>query len=163
MKSTIFFRKHLFAFLAIFSGALLLTLTACDKDDDDDMNDQTYEISGDASGAQEVPAVTSSATGTITGTYNANTNTLNYNISWTGLSGIASNVHFHGPAAAGVGAGVLVPVTISANGTDGNAAASVVVDDAFETALLSGNIYYNIHTVANVDGEIRGQVATTSH
>jgi hypothetical protein len=162
MKNTVFFKKHLFAFLAIFSGALLLTLTACDKDDDD-MDDNTYTISGSASGSQEVPAVVTGATGNITGSYNSNTNTLNYNITWNGISGAASDIHFHGPAAVGVDAGAILPVVATTNGVNGNATATVVVDDAFEDALLSGNIYYNIHTVANPDGEIRGQVVTTSH
>jgi hypothetical protein len=161
MKNKPFFKRHLFAFLAIFSGALLLTFTACDKDDDDDDMDDTYTISGNASGAQEVPAVSTGANGTISGTYNARTNTLNYSISWTGLSGIASDAHFHGPAAAGVSAGVLVPITVTTNGVNGSAAATITVNDAFEDALLDGKVYYNIHTVANPNGEIRGQISTS--
>jgi hypothetical protein len=146
--------------LTIASASFVLT--SCDKDDDDfNDSDKTYTISGDASGAQEVPAVTTTATGSLNGTYNAKTNTLNYNISWTGLSGTASAAHFHGPANAGVSADVLVPITITTNGVAGNATGSVVIVDSVETALLSGKVYYNIHTVAHPLGEIRGQISTS--
>jgi hypothetical protein len=158
-----FFRKTLFSALAIAGTALIITSCDKDDDDDDDDNNKTYTISGNASGAQEVPAVTTTATGALSGTYNARTNTLDYNISWTGLSGVASAAHFHGPAAAGVSADVLVPITITTNGVAGTATGSVVIVDSVENALLDGKVYYNIHTVAHPLGEIRGQVATSSN
>jgi hypothetical protein len=152
-------KKYSVSLLALCTAALMLT--ACDKDDDDDDDRKTYTISGTASGAQEVPAVTTNATGTITGTYNAKENKLNYTINWSGLSGVASAAHFHGPAAAGISAGVLVPVDITTNGTTGTASGTVTVVDSIENALLDGKVYYNIHTVAHPTGEIRGQVSTT--
>lgn len=160
MKNNLFFKRSLFSYMAIFSGALLLTLAACDKDDDDVDDDNTYAVSGNASGSQEVPAVTTTATGSLSGTYNATTNSLSYTITWTGLSGIATDAHLHGPAAIGVSAGVLVPLTITTNAATGTATGTATLTDDAETALLSGNVYYNIHTVANVDGEIRGQIVT---
>lgn len=159
MKSIFFLKKYFISAMMICSAAVLLT--ACDKDDDDDNDNRTYTLSGNASGSQEVPAVTTNATGSLTGTYNSSSNTLNYTINWTGLSGVASAAHFHGPALAGVNADVLVPITISTNGVDGSATGSVVLVDSVETALLDGRVYYNIHTVANPTGEIRGQVSTT--
>lgn len=158
-----FFRKTLFSALAIASTALIIT--ACDKDDDDDNNDnnKTYTISGNASGDQETPAVTTNATGSLSGTYNAGTNELTYSINWTGLSGTASAAHFHGPAAAGVAADVLVPITITMDAATGTAAGTVIIVDSVENALLDGKVYYNIHTVAHPLGEIRGQVATSSN
>jgi hypothetical protein len=158
-----FFRKTLFSSLTIASAALIIT--SCDKDDDDDNNDnnKTYTISGNATGAQETPAVTTTAAGTLTGTYNAGTNTLTYNISWTGLSGVVTVAHFHGPAAVGVAADPLLPITVTTNGATGNTSGSVVVADSVETALLDGKVYYNLHTAAHPLGEIRGQVATSAN
>lgn len=138
-----------------------LFIASCSKNDNDDDNlpEHTHLVSGSASGSQEVPAVTSSGTGSLSGTYDANTNKLTYNITWTGLSGVATAAHLHGPAEPGVNAGVLLPLTITANAAmNGAASGSAVISDEAETALLNGNVYYNIHTVQNVDGEIRGQV-----
>jgi hypothetical protein len=155
-----FLKRHFLSLLTIGSAALIMT--ACDKDDDDeDDNAKTYAISGTASGAQEVPAVTTNATGSIAGTYNAGNNTLNYTINWSGLSGTASAAHLHGPADAGVNADVLVPLTVTSNTMDGTASGTVTVTDDVEDALLDGKVYYNVHTVANPNGEIRGQISTT--
>jgi hypothetical protein len=146
-------------FIALFAGASLF-FVSCEKDDDSNNNDATYSISGDASGSQEVPAVTTSATGTLTGTYNAGTNLLQYNINWVGLSGDVSVAHFHGPALAGVSAGPLIDLTVTTNGVNGNITGSVTLHDSTEAHLLSGKLYYNLHSVLNPTGEIRGQVTT---
>lgn len=153
-----------------FPGSLLIALivgsgfllSSCDKEDDDDNNQvATYSISGDASGAQEVPAVTTTATGTLTGTYNSSTNVLQYNINWSGLSDLATAAHFHGPAMPGETAGPVVNLNITTNGVDGNITGSATLHDSLETHLLNGELYYNIHTPLNPDGEIRGQVTAT--
>lgn len=159
----IFLKKYLFSSIAVASVSLLLT--ACDKEESDENgnDNKTYTLSGSASGAQEVPAVTTSASGTLNGSYNSGTNTLSYNITWTGLSGVASAAHFHGPAEAGVSADVLVPITVTTPDINGSAIGSVVVTDSVESALLAGKVYYNVHTAANPTGEIRGQVLTNAN
>lgn len=158
MKTTNF-RSRFFASLASIAIAGTVLLSACDKDDDDKPPvNAKYTISGAADGAQEVPAVTTTATGSLTGSYDTLSKQLIYSISWTGLSDSASMAHFHGPALAGVNADVLAPLTIVTNGTAGTAADTITASDALHTALLAGRVYYNIHTVANPDGEIRGQV-----
>jgi len=145
-------------------GSLLLAgtlfLSACDKDDDDDdkMTNAKYTISGAASGAQEVPAVVTTATGNLTGSYDTVSRQLIYSISWTGLSGDASVAHFHGPALAGEDASPLQDITIVTNGMAGMAADTITAAADLHTALLAGRVYYNIHTAANPGGEIRGQV-----
>lgn len=161
MKTTRIFNRVFFACPLL--AALLLTVS-CDKDNDDNMNnDTTYTISGDASGAQENPAVTTSATATLTGTYNASTNQLSYTINWTELSDAATTAHFHGPAAAGTNADVLIPLTIVTNGAAGQATDTITIADSTENYLLNGNVYYNIHTLLHPDGEIRGQVVATAN
>ena len=70
----------------------------CDKDDDN-KDPNAYTLAGNGNSAQENnPANTSPGTGTLTGTYNSSTNKLVYNITWTGLTGTAAALHFHGPA-----------------------------------------------------------------
>ncbi|MEI9911088.1 MAG: CHRD domain-containing protein [Bacteroidota bacterium] len=146
-------------FIALFVAGSLF-FVSCEKDDDSTDNDATYSLSGDASGAQEVPAVSTSATGTLTGTYDARTNQLQYIINWTGLSGDVSVAHFHGPASAGESAPPLIDLTVTTNGVNGNITGSVTLPDSTETHLLNGKLYYNLHSVLNPDGEIRGQVTT---
>ena len=153
-----------YGFLTALGSLVLagtLFLSACDKDDDDDdkMNSNAkYTLSGAASGEQEVPAVTTTATGNLTGSYDTVSKQLIYSISWTGLSGDASAAHFHGPALAGESASPLQDITVVTNGMAGMAADTITASADLHTALLAGRVYYNIHTAANPDGEIRGQV-----
>jgi len=146
-------------FFLMSVAALALGFTSCDKDDDDDDPDNSYTLSATANGAQEVPAVTTNATGTLTGTYNSETNVMNYTINWTGLSGAAQMMHFHGPALAGVNAGVAEPITGFTAAAAGSYTGSVTLSDAQEADLLAGRWYWNVHTVANGNGEIRGQIS----
>jgi CHRD domain len=158
MKTTNF-RSRFFASMASIAIAGTVLLSACDKEDDDKPPvNSKYTISGAADGGQEVPAVTTTATGSLTGSYDTLSKQLIYSISWTGLSGDASMAHFHGPALAGANADVLAPLTIVTNGAAGMATDTITASNALHTALLAGRVYYNIHTVANPDGEIRGQV-----
>ncbi len=149
-----FFRENIFALtvLIIFS-----ILSSCTKSNDND-NDNTYAIVGNSSGSQEVPPDSSTATGTLSGMYNTDNKKLQYTINWTGLSGVVTVAHFHGPAPLGASAEALVGITISTNGINGSATGTVTLTDSAETALLNGNMYYNVHTALYPDGEIRGQV-----
>jgi CHRD domain len=156
------FKQSLFASLAGVALAGTLLLSACDKDDDDIKNPSVkYSLSGAASGAQEVPAVTGTGAGTLTGSYDTVSKQLIYSISWTGLSGDATVAHFHGPALAGETASPLQDITLVTNGIAGLATDTIIASDALHTALLAGKVYYNVHTVANPDGEIRAQVAVS--
>jgi hypothetical protein len=106
-------------------------------------------------GKSEVPATTSSGTGTAELNYDAASKKLSWTVTYSGLSGPATAAHFHGPAEAGKNAGVAVAIP--------NAAASPVkgeatLTDAQAADLLGGKYYINIHTAANPGGEIRGQV-----
>lgn len=161
MKTISNYRKTFFSLLAT-SLITCSLLVACDKDNDDlDDNDDTYSLSGNASGSKEIPSNTSAGTATINGTYNARTNSLNYTINWTGVSGNLTVAHFHGPATASESAGPMLEIPIGTNGTSGSTTATVTVTDAFEAALLTGRVYYNLHTALYPNGEIRSQVTTS--
>jgi CHRD domain-containing protein len=157
MKTLRFFNKT-FLFATALASAIFIT--SCEKDSVDD-DDDTFTVSGNASGSQEVPAVATSGSATLIGTYNSDNNRLDYSINWSGLSGAATVAHFHGPAVAGVSAGPLIDLIITVNGVSGTAAGSATLSSDQESYLLAGTLYYNIHTAAHVDGEIRGQVTAT--
>ena len=106
-------------------------------------------------GSSEVPPVTTPATGMLTASYEAGTRTLTWTATYTGLSGPATAAHFHGPAAAGANAGVVLPFSSAASPIQGTA----TLTDAQAADLLAGRWYVNIHTAANPGGEIRGQLA----
>lgn len=111
-------------------------------------------------GAQEVPASGSTATGSAAITLNDVSKLLSWNISWSGLSGPATAMHFHGPAAPGSNAGVQVNIgAISGLASPSNGSATISAAQA--TDLLAGLWYINIHTAASPGGEIRGQVVRT--
>jgi hypothetical protein len=160
-KKRTMLKQKVLSFGTVFIGlsAFLLASIGCSKDDNNNNQKTTYTLSGSASGAQEVPAVTTQGTGTLTGSYNSSTNAISYTITWTGLSGPPSLMHFHGPAAAGENASVVLPITGFPATAAGTISGSGALTDAQEADLLAGKWYYNIHTSAHGGGEIRGQVA----
>ncbi len=105
--------------------------------------------------AAEVPPKAGTGSGTVDATLDTATKKLDYTATWQGLTGPATMAHFHGPAAPGVNAGVVVPwgkdVTSPFKG-------SATLSDAQIADLEAGKWYANVHTAANPDGEIRGQM-----
>ena len=93
--------------------------------------------------------------GEVDATLDTATNKLVYTVPYMGLSGDATAAHFHGPAAVGVNAGVVVPIK--------GALASPIHGETTLTAeqaadLMAGKWYFNVHTAANPGGEVRGQL-----
>jgi hypothetical protein len=144
----------------IYSGLLatLLGLSACSMKPM--MRSTNSSTSASAmttrlSGASEVPPVTSTASGTVELNLNKQTNELSWTVTYSGLSGLATGAHFHGPAMAGENAGVVVPMT----GNLTSPIRGVASITAAQTAdLMAGKWYVNLHTAANPNGEIRGQI-----
>jgi len=116
---------------------------------------ESVSFKADLKASNEVPSVESKGSGTLTATYDATSKSLNYTANYSGLTGDATAAHFHGPAAAGQNAGVVVPVTGSAASP---IKGSATLTDAQAADLMAGRWYFNIHTAANKGGEIRGQV-----
>jgi hypothetical protein len=93
-------------------------------------------------------------TGTATITLDDVTNLLTWSITWSGLSGVAALMHFHGPALPNQNAGVQVGTGVAGPPVIGN----TVIDALQENDLLAGLWYLNLHTNTFTGGEIRGQV-----
>lgn len=116
-------------------------------------------VSAMLSGGQEMPSVTTNATGTASLT--ANATGLQFDITVTGLSGPITGAHFHFGSIKENGP---VVKDITMNFTGNTATGSWLVadptpfNDSLRRALVNGKIYLNIHTAANPSGEIRGQV-----
>lgn len=113
-------------------------------------------LSAPLSGKEEVPPVSVSATGSAEATLNPQTKVLTWTVTYSGLTGAASGAHFHGPALTGANAGVAVPVTANlASPITGSATLS----ETQAADLLAGKWYFNVHTAAHPNGEIRGQLS----
>ena len=106
-------------------------------------------------GAQEVPPVTTNATGTMTLVLNAAMNTMFYKLEVFNISNV-NGQHIH-EGAPGVSGGVIFPLngTLAA-GTPltGNFAVTPAQVDSF----VANAYYANVHTDQNPGGEIRGQI-----
>ena len=120
-------------------------------------------VSALLSGASEVPANASTATGYATGTYNTITKELKLTITFAGLSANASGAHIHGPAAVGVNAGVIINFAgLFPAATSGTFNYTGTLDATNETNMLNGLTYINLHNTSFPGGEIRGQISATS-
>ena len=135
-------------------------LAACDKEEEDKDN-IVFKLGQPLSGAQEVPARGTIATGTFDVSYNKDNKVLNYRVNWEGLSTVPTGAHIHGTAPRGVNAGIKhdffsqIPKTAS-----GTYSGTVTVDNVAikEDSLLAGFYYFNFHTATFPGGEIRGQI-----
>lgn len=108
-------------------------------------------------GIQEVPATVSAGTGSGAFMIDTVANTLNFNISYSGLQGGAETAaHIHGPAIAGVNA---LPVFDLPFGASKIGAWNY--PENLEADILAGRMYINIHTTLFPNGEIRGQILRT--
>ncbi len=111
-------------------------------------------------GGQEVPPVVTNGRGTATVCVDQS-GVVHYTVSFSGLNGLLTNAHFHGPAGPGVPAGALAPLdfTPAANQQSGTFSGSITSPTAaLLSALASGQVYINLHSTTSPGGEIRGQV-----
>jgi hypothetical protein len=116
---------------------------------------ETISFKAELKGASEVPPTTSSGTGNLTATYDTTSKKLSWKGNVSGLSGNATAAHFHGPAEPGKNAAVMVPAPGT---TTGAFEGTATLTDEQAKALTAGQTYFNVHTVANPNGELRGQV-----
>lgn len=117
---------------------------------------ETKMFTAELNGASQVPPVDTAATGTAEITVDTDAKTVMWKITTEGLSGDATAAHIHGPAAADATAAPVIDFSASiAEGT------GEITDE--QIAELEGGMYYvNVHTEANPDGEIRGQLAAAA-
>jgi hypothetical protein len=84
-------------------------------------------------------------------------NTIDYDIRFWGLTGTETAAHVHGPAPAGMNAGVIFGLPLGSPKTGTQAITNLV-----ETQILGGLTYVNIHTTFDGAGEVRGQILPMS-
>ncbi|WP_435356698.1 CHRD domain-containing protein [Emticicia sp. SJ17W-69] len=151
-------KNLLLSFTLVFALAI-----ACKKDET--IPDQVVSgtLAGDSNilyatttlaGSNEVPAVTTTATGDVLGSFDKTTKILTLNITYNGITPTAWHIH---KAATGVTGGVIFNF-----GTEFKSPftyTSPAFTAAQEADLVGGLNYVNIHSKISPSGEIRGQLA----
>jgi len=104
-------------------------------------------------GAEEVPAVTTSATGSGTITVKDD-KSVSGSVTTKGIEGLAAHIH---AAPAGKNGPPIITLTKGADGEWKVPAEAKLTDEQY-AAFKSGGLYVNVHSAANKGGEIRGQL-----
>ncbi|UUZ78282.1 CHRD domain-containing protein [Polaromonas sp. P1(28)-13] len=107
------------------------------------------------SGAQEVPPNASLATGTGTLVIDPANRAASGSITLSGMTANAAHIHL---AAAGVNGPIIVPLTNAGGGNVWAVPANTVLSADQLRAYKQGDLYYNAHSIAFPNGEIRGQI-----
>jgi hypothetical protein len=105
------------------------------------------------SGAQEVPPVTTSASGEGAITIGAD-KSVSGSVATTGVAGMAAHIH---QGDRGKNGPVIVPLTKTSDNVWSVPAGARFTDAQYD-AYKAGGLYVNVHSAANKGGEIRGQL-----
>ena len=152
------------------SLSVLLTVSVVEQ-----IHAAKYPYDAPLSGQEEVPAVQTSATGEGEFTVPAN-GTMKYRVNVTGISN-ASAAHIH-MAKAGENGEIIADLLNTPTSKDKDTAYGMIFRgnlsdsslkgpmqgktlDDLAAAMDSGDVYVNVHTAQNPDGEIRGQVVNS--
>ena len=152
------------------ASALVIGLAVANCGDDSTSVDRP-SYTATLSGANEKPNPITSP-GTATATFVDMGDEIDWTLSFDGLTNVVQS-HIHGPADATQNASVMInlfipntatgtPRPITVQGEITNANNANVSLDSLRTLFNNGHAYVNIHTSANLGGEIRGQVARSN-
>ena len=114
--------------------------------------DMTYNVN--LSGSQEVPAVTTMSMATAVVEIDEDLPAFSVSVDVSGLTDV-TGVHVH-DGGIGMNGPVAFPLTDAGNGT--YVLAETNISPSNLDALTSGEWYLNVHTTANPNGEVRGQI-----
>ena len=127
-------------------GAAVLLATGCAG-----MMDKPGSIK--LSGAQEVPPVTTSATGSGVITVAAD-GAVSGSVTTTGVAGTMAHIHV---GAVGKNGPVIVPLAKTSDGVWSVPAGAKLTAEQL-ASFKAGDLYVNVHSDANKGGEVRGQM-----
>lgn len=106
--------------------------------------------------SSEAPPNESQGAGNVDAKFDPSSKTLSWTVTYSNLTGPASAAHFHGPAEPGKNAPPVIPIK---GGLTSPIKGSETLTDAQAADLKAGRWYFNIHTAAHKDGEVRGQLS----
>lgn len=146
------------------AAASLLSLSAllfsCGKDDNVAApvdNNDTFGAT--LNGAQEVPAVSTTATGNYSARFDKTTKVLNYTVTYQGLTPTAGHIHsVTATTAEGNNGGVSIPFSGTLTSPY---VGQATLTQAQQDEMYARRTYANLHTPTNPGGEIRGNIRQT--
>lgn len=156
-----------------FLMALLISFASCEKNAEKNKTFSYERKDIPMTGAQETPAVPTSALGSMDVSYNKETRILSYTVRWAGLTDSVLLMHIHGLAPVGFAAPVVQTIVGTSNSIflqktsgkytfakSGTISGTLLADGVLvkEQDILNGSYYMNIHTSVYPGGEIRGQI-----
>jgi len=112
----------------------------------------------DMNGAQQVPPVQTGASGVADLTYDPATRMLTWTVTYAGLSGPATMAHLHGPATQGKNGPPVIWLSEKGAAVSSPIKGQATLTPEQAQQMMGGEWYVNVHTQANPNGEIRGQV-----
>lgn len=141
---------------------LLLTAISCKKDDDPEM-DPVKHVTIQLSGANEVPAISTTGSGTAQISYNQSTRRITYILTWQlgSASATTTLMHFHGAEDGSdtKSSPPVIDITGFTSASSGTLTGTTRELTGTESAqLLAGKWYVNIHSSTYPAGEIRGNI-----
>ena len=157
--------------------AFALSFTSCEKEDEKKKGGSIFSKTEiPVTGAQSVPATPSTATGSLSVTYNKASRQLSYTVTWTGLTDTIRAIEIYGPAPTGYGSATVKQASpgfssnLKTNQANfpyqaGSYTGSLFADEVVikELDILNHLYYLSIRTKAygaapGAPGEIRGQI-----
>lgn len=143
--------------MGLLSVAAALAMVGCDDDDDNGTGPEPEVYTATLTGANEVPAVTTTAAGTATFTVDGND--INYVITITNwpTDRTVTAAHIHNPPGAN-GIGTVLVGWPQASITPTGGTGQVTASDAQLATIRAGGTYFNVHSSVNGGGEIRGNL-----
>ena|SRR2546428_1312600 len=154
MKTTIKSFKsglHLIAFAMVVTS---VCLTACSSSSNNSMptpNKVTYT----GTFTKDSVIIVSSATGTVSSTFDPSTMVLSFTMSWNNLSTLPIEMHFHDKGV------IIIPITGFTSALSGTYTGTATFTAAQANDLAAGKVYINIHTQNYPAGEIFATLTTS--
>jgi hypothetical protein len=140
---------------SLLSLGLVALATACSHAQPEE---HLVALSTALRGTQEVPPVVTMGQGQLDAVLDRRSRQLRWKLSHSGLTGPATAAHFHGPAAPGANAGVVLPLSAPATPLPSPSEGSATLTESQVADLVAGRWYVNVHTATYPGGEIRGQL-----
>jgi hypothetical protein len=110
------------------------------------------------SGAQCVPPVDTTGSGTADLTFDPATRVVAWKIPYSGLTSPSTMAHFHGPAKQGQNAPPVIWLSTQGSPPANPMTGSATLTPEQAQQFSAGEWYVNVHTQSHPAGEIRGQV-----
>lgn len=153
-----------FSVILAITVIMLVLYSGCKKKSNGpDITYRTYTATVPLTGSNEVPVVTTTASGTANISYSEQSKTIAYTITWQlgSTTATTTGMHFHGAenGSNSTSSPIVIEIPGFTSASSGTLTGTTRMLNAAEISqLLSGKWYVNIHSSNFPSGEIRGNI-----